>query len=100
VLQEGTTNMGSLTMKSVAAGQESNEKDTEQLLNMGGGRLEASEHTDSMQEEGPGKHQQLQQQLKAKLHSKHSLNCRSHTNKSHHQHQHDSGEQSHPDPSV
>jgi len=63
----GITNIIAKVMKGVAPGQEMREKERDKTAKMDGGRLEASQQADTMQEGGPEKHQQLQQQSKPRL---------------------------------
>ena len=54
-------------MDGVAPGQEGRGKERDKTARMDGGGLEASQHTDTTQEGGPEKHQQLHQQPKPRL---------------------------------
>jgi len=63
----GITNMIAKVMKGVAPGQETSEKERDKTAGMDGGGLEASQHADTTQAEGPGKHQLLQQQRRPGL---------------------------------
>jgi len=63
----GITNTIAKFMKGVAPGQEVRKKEREMTARMDCGGLEASQHADTMREEGPQKCQQLQQQPKSKL---------------------------------
>jgi len=58
----GITNMIAKTMKGVAQGQEEREREREVTARTDGGGLEASQHADTMQGEGPNEGQQPQQQ--------------------------------------
>jgi hypothetical protein len=63
----GITNLNAMIMKRVAPGQGAREKERYKTARMDGGELEASQHADTMQEGGPEKRQQLQQQKKPRL---------------------------------
>jgi len=63
----GITNMIATVMKGVAPGQGGRENEREVTARMDSGGLEASQHADTMREEGPQKHQRLQQQPKPTL---------------------------------
>jgi len=61
------TNMITQTMKAVAPGQEGRERERNMTARTDGGGLVASQHADTMREEGPEERQQPQQQPKPKL---------------------------------
>jgi len=60
------TNMIAKTMKGVAQGQEEKEKEREVTARTDGGGLDASQHADMTQEEGPKERQQPQRQQQPK----------------------------------
>jgi outer membrane biosynthesis protein TonB len=60
------TNMITLVMKVIAAGQKAREKETEKTVKTDSGGLAALQHVDTTQEGGPESCQQLQQQPKPK----------------------------------
>ena len=62
----GIMNMIAKTMKGVAQGQEEREREREVTARTDGGGLEASQHADTIQEEGPEEWQQPQQYPKPK----------------------------------
>jgi len=55
------------TMKGVPQSQKGREKERQLTARRDGGGLEVSQHADTMREEEPQKHQQLQQQSKPKI---------------------------------
>ena len=61
------TDMIAKIMKGVALAEAVRDKERDKTAKMDSGRLEASEHADTMQDGGPEKRQQLQQQPKSKL---------------------------------
>lgn len=96
------TNMITLVMKVIAAGQKAREKETEKTVKTDSGGLAALQHVDTTQEGGPESCQQLQQQPKPKPNC--SLNCslnrNTNRNPSQHPHPAEGGGQSHAEPRV
>ena len=74
VWRAGIMNMIAKTMNGVAQGQEEGEREREVTARMDRGGLEASQHADPTQEEGPIEHQQPQQQQQLKPRPKLQLN--------------------------
>jgi len=63
----GITNTNPKTMRWVAESPEGRESQRDMTVRTDGGRLEVSQHADTMREEGPEEHHELQQNPKLKL---------------------------------